>query len=240
MSAFHNDWIVSEHGALEEVTDGILTVQATIKMPLGHFPRRMTVVRLANGGSAIWSGIPLDRESMKRLEAAGKPHFLIVPNAHHRLDIRAWKARYPDALVLAPDGARRVVEEACPVEGNQTALSDPDARLVIVEGTGNGEFAFHVKRAEGTTLIVNDIIAYVAHPHGMMAKLMARIMGFGVHEPQTPRVIKRMLIKDKRALASQLSHWSREKELRRIIPSHGDIIANASETLSRLAQEIVR
>ncbi len=39
-------WKVRPHGNLSKIDDGILTVTGPIRMPLGSFPRRMTVVRL--------------------------------------------------------------------------------------------------------------------------------------------------------------------------------------------------
>ena len=40
-------------------------------MPLGCFPRRMNVVALAGGGTAIYSAIALDAPEMARIEATG-------------------------------------------------------------------------------------------------------------------------------------------------------------------------
>jgi hypothetical protein len=50
-----------------------LTVAGEIVMPLGRFPRRMTVVALAGGGTAIYSAIALDAPEMARIEAMGPP-----------------------------------------------------------------------------------------------------------------------------------------------------------------------
>ena len=46
MARLNSDWKVPTHGALEELDDGLLTVAAEVRMPLGNFPRRMTVVLL--------------------------------------------------------------------------------------------------------------------------------------------------------------------------------------------------
>ena len=62
----------------------------------------MTVIKLASGELAIWSPVSLNATEMQRLEALGPISFLIVPNAGHRLDLKAWKDRYPEARVVAP------------------------------------------------------------------------------------------------------------------------------------------
>lgn len=238
MPRLNDEWIVSRHGPVEQVTDGVFTVQGTIKMPLGEFPRRMTIVGLRGRRTAIWSAISLGQEAMEQVEALGRPRYLVVPNAYHRLDLRAWKKRYPDALVIAPDAVRSEVAEACPVDANGTALKDPQAELRLVQGTGGAEFALHVTREDGVTLIVNDVIARVARPKGITAKIMARLMGFGVRKPQTPRLIQKVLVKDRQLLANQFLEWSRDRSIKRIIPSHGEIISRPAKVLADLARSL--
>jgi hypothetical protein len=60
------------------------------------------VLALHDGGSAIWSPIPLREAEMSRIEALGPVRFLIVPNRGHRLDLKPLKNRYPGARIIAP------------------------------------------------------------------------------------------------------------------------------------------
>lgn len=228
-------WTVQPHGPLTEIDDGILTVAGTIPMPLGNFPRRMTVVGLSGARTAIWSAIALDEPEMARIEALGRPSFLIVPNAGHRLDARIWKQRYPDIQVVAVPGAREAVSEAVPVDLTEGAFGDDAVELIVVAGTEAREAALSVRRASGTTLLTNDIIGHVRHPEGIGAKILARLMGFGVSGPQVPRVIRRMWIKDPKALAAQMRDWAALPDLRRIIVSHGDPIEDPGPALRKLA-----
>jgi len=233
-------WEVQPHEALVKADDGILTVAGEIRMPLGNFPRRMTVVRLRSGHTAIYSAIALNEAEMARIEAMGRPAFLIVPGDHHRLDARIWKDRYPDVQVIAPPAAKEAVEEAVPVDATSDILDDPEVKLVIVPGLEGHEAALEVRRAAGLTLVTNDIIANVAHPHGVGAHIMARLFGFGLSEPQVPRPVKRgMIVADKLALAAQFDAWAADPQLRRIIVSHGDVIeANAANVLRTLAEAL--
>ena len=68
MSRLNDEWKVGEHGPLEDLGDDLWTVAGEIAMPLGHFPRRMTVVRLEGRRLAVWSAIPLREPEMERLE----------------------------------------------------------------------------------------------------------------------------------------------------------------------------
>jgi hypothetical protein len=207
-------------------------------MPLGKFPRRMTVVGLSRNRSAIFSAVALNEPDMRRIEEVGKPSFLIVPNGHHRLDAHAWKDRYPKLKVMCPPGAKKSVSEAAPVDSTEDILSDKDVDFVVVEGTGEAEAALIVRRKSGTTLIVNDMIGNVRHPRGIGTKIIARLAGFGVKRPQVPRVMKRVMVEDKKGLAGQLREWSKMPKLERIVPSHGDIIDHPAPALRRMAEEL--
>ncbi|AQR73859.1 hypothetical protein [Sphingomonas sp. LM7] len=224
MPAILEKWQVGPHGPLVELDEGLLTVTGEIVMPLGRFPRRMTVIALEDGGTAIWSAIALREPEMARIEALGRPRFLIVPNQAHRLDSRIWKQRYPDMKVLAPPSARDQVAQAVPVDATVDIIGDPAIVFAKIAGARLDEFALQVHRPDGTNLILNDVIGHVRHPHGIGAWIMARLMGFGVHGPRVPRIVRRMMIGDSRALAAQLRDWAAIPDLKRIIVSHGDPI----------------
>ena len=69
MSKLNQEWVVQPHGELVGLADGILTAEGSIVMPLGTFPRRMTVLALDEGGSAIWSPVPLREAEMSRMRS---------------------------------------------------------------------------------------------------------------------------------------------------------------------------
>ena len=230
-------WTVLPHGPLQEIDDGIVTVAGDIPMPLGHFPRRMTAVRLSGGRSAIFSAIALPDEELAQIEALGRPAVMIVPGPLHRLDAASWKEMFPDIRVIAPPGALAAVSEVVPVDSTGDDLDDPEVHFQVVPGTDGSESALTVQRPSGVTLICNDIIGHVRHPHGVGAQLMARLFGFGVSRPSVPRPVRRHL-KEPAALAAQLHEWAQMPDLKRVIVSHGDPITDPAETLERLAAEL--
>lgn len=238
MAKLNDAWIVQPHGDLVAVDRGVLTVEGTIAMPLGNFPRRMTVLGLAKGGSAIWSPVPLAEPAMAMIEGLGPVRYLIVPNQAHRLDLRAWHHRYPAAMVLAPPSARDAVAEAVPVGATTDVIDDPAIALSLIAGTRMDEFALTVTREGGVTLILNDILSNVRHPHGIGAKIMARLLGFGVKRPRTSRPVRRMFVRDAAVLATQFRDWAAIPGLARVIVSHGDVIdAGPREALLRAARD---
>jgi len=240
MPKLHDRWTVLPHGPLRQIDEGLLTVVGQIPMPLGNFPRRMTVIGLSEERTLLFSPISLEEAEMDRIEQLGKPAFLVIPSGAHRLDARPFKARYPKARVVAPSGARAAVEEAVKVDLVTGRFGDPAAELVNIAGTGNAEAALAVHRPAGMSLIVNDIIAHVTHPKGMGARIMAKLFGFGSNVPAVPRPIRQKLVSNPLELAAQFDEWAEMGgRLRRIVPSHGEIIENQPPAvLRRLAIEL--
>ena len=238
MTAPFKTWKVLPHGKLTEIDDNILTVVGEIRMPIGDLPRRMTVVRLADGRLVVFSAIALDEDEMQALEAYGTPAFLIVPSDRHRLDARIWKYRYPDIQVIAPDGARSKVEAEVAVDSTTADFGDPDVRLIDVPGTRAHEAALQVTGPNGSTLVVNDIIGNIRGEHGFGGWLL-RLMEFAGDEPHIPGPVMAAIVRDKAELAAQLMRWADLPNLKRVLVSHGSVIdEDAPGVLRKLAASL--
>jgi len=235
MAKLYDEWRVFPHGPVERIDDGILGVEGEIRMPLGRFPRRMTVVALRDGRTVVFSPVALDARAMRGIESLGTPAFMVIPNRFHRLDAGAWKKRYPTIKAICPPGARKRVEEAVPVDATTDIFDDDSTDFVVVDGTRGSESALLVRRPAGTTLVLNDMISNIRHPKGLGANIMARLFGFGVRRPQMAREVKWLLVKDKAALAAQLRGWAKISDLRRLIVSHGEIIDQPADALNSVA-----
>lgn len=231
-------WKVLPHDALVELEDGILTVTGDIPMPLAHLKRRMTIVRLADRRLVIYSAIALDEDEMSRIESYGTPAFLVVPSDLHRMDARIWKERYPSLQVVAPEGAREKVEEVVPVDTTAPDFGDPGVKFVTVPGVEGHEAALVVKTARGTTLVLNDLVGNIHDAHGIGGWILKKA-GFAGDAPQVPRVVKKKIVEDERALGAQLEEWAGLPSLSRIIVSHGDLIeSDPGGTLRDLARSL--
>jgi hypothetical protein len=231
----YKQWTVLPHGKLAQIDEGMLTVTGELRMPLGNFPRRMTVVRLRDSRLVIWSAIALDEKEMATLESFGRPAFLIVPNDHHRLDAKAWKDRYPEVRVVAPKGSREKVEEVVPVDTTAPDFGDPNVQFVTVAGTRDREAALVVRTANGTTLLLNDLVGNIREASGISGWLLG-LAGFAGKSARIPRVVKLNLVKDAKALRAQLLQWAEISPLKRILVAHGEPIeSNPQQTLRDLA-----
>jgi hypothetical protein len=238
MAKLHDEWTVFPHGPVERVDDDVFSVEGEIVMPLGRFPRRMTVVALSGGRTVVFSPVCLNERAMRDVESLGTPAVMVVPNGFHRLDARPWKKRYPDIKVVCPPGAKKRVKQAVAVDATTDVLADPEVDFILVDGMGDAEAALIVRREAGATLIVNDVISNVRHPKGIGANIMARLFGFGVHGPRMAREVRWLFVKDKAALAKQLRAWAEIPGLRRLIVSHGDIIPDPAAVLRGVANDL--
>ena len=235
MTAVHETWEVLPHGPVTAIDDGILTVTGQIPLPLVELERRMTVVRLADGSTVIYSAVALDEEAMREIERLGAPRYLVVPGDAHRLDARIYKERYPKIRVLCPPGARDRVEKVVPVDATEVDFGDPDVTWHVVAGAGGHEAALVVRRASGTTLIVSDLIANLRRKGGFEG-WMLHAMGFGNDSPAVPTVERVLMVENKAQLRQQFLAWAAIPDLRRIVMSHGKPIEHdAAQALRGLA-----
>jgi hypothetical protein len=230
----NDHWKVLPHGSLTRLADNLYTVTGRLRMPLGETTRRMTVVRLSGGRLAIYSAIALDETEMKKLEALGRPSYLIVPSAIHRLDIKAFCDRYPELVVLAPRGSRAKVGEIVSVDASYGDLEDPNVELVTVAGTDDNEFAMVVQTETGKTLVVNDLIFNLPRVPGL-AGLGLRLLGFAPGAPSMPALVMKKLVHDRSAVRAQLEAWAKVDDLERVLVSHGAPIENPRSSLLVLA-----
>jgi len=238
MPKAHQKWIVLPHGRIREIDKNILTVVGDLKMPLATLPRRMTIARLADARLVVFSAIALDESAMRVVEDFGKPAFLVVPSAIHRLDAKAWKARYPQMQVVAPEGARKEVEEVVPVDATQPRFDDFNVHFVTMPGTEAREAALEIHSPQGATIVVNDLIGNIRKSKGFGGWFL-RLMKFAGDEPHVPRPVKRKLVKDPAALAAQFTQWAQLPSLKRILVSHGDPIEyQPAEALRDLAHSL--
>lgn len=69
-----------------------------------HYPTRMAVVRLPDGGLWIWSPVALTPALRAAVEALGEVRWLIAPNSLHDLHLADWRAAFPNAPLHAAPG----------------------------------------------------------------------------------------------------------------------------------------
>lgn len=238
MSKPNETWTVHPHGKLVQLDDNLFTVTGELKMPLAKLERRMTVARLERGELVLYSAIALDEPEMQQLEALGRPRYLVVPDALHRLDAKPYKDRYPDLIVIAPKGGLEKVQEVVPVDATVIDFGDPRVHFFALPGTDEGDSALLVESLGGTTLVLNDLIFNYENRSGLRGWLL-ETLGITGDAPHIPGFIKMRGVKDRDRLVAQLQDWSHLPALKRIVVSHGRIIDHdAARILDRVSREL--
>jgi hypothetical protein len=219
-------WQVFPHRPIEKLEPNLWRVEGDL--PGGSATRVMAIAKLRDGGLVIHNGIALEPELMAEIEAFGKPAYLVVPNGFHRLDSKIFKERYPSLKVICPAAAKKKVAEVVPVDLTYAEMpKDEDVSFVYWDGTAEREGFMVVKSPGGkTTLVINDVISNLRELGGMWGFLMAP-----TGRASVPRLIRWMMVKDKKALGAQLERLAAEPQLGRVIVSHGSLIDEAPAAL---------
>jgi hypothetical protein len=229
-------WTVLEHAPIERLEENLWAVDAAL--PRMALRRRMSIVRLGDGRLAFHNAVPLREPDMRSLEGWGTPSFLLVPNGFHRLDVHAWKARYPALRVLCPAASRARVARAVAVDGDLDALpADPALRAEPLAGTRSGEAAFVVASGPRRSLLFGDVLFNVPDGGGI-GGLLLRLVGTSGGPKVTP-IARRTIVTDRRALAADLRRLAALPGLARLVPSHGGIVGDrAGEVLATVADAL--
>ncbi|MFO0585585.1 MAG: hypothetical protein U0229_25155 [Anaeromyxobacter sp.] len=214
-------WTVLPHGPVEPLDENQWHV--TSVLPRGPMDRRMTIVRRADG-LLFHNAVPLDEPAMEAVLAHGAPAWLFVPNGFHRLDVHAWKARFPSCKVVAPAGSAAGVAKKVPVDLTADALPpDPALEVQVLDGTRGREAVLIARGPRGASLVFGDAVMNVQPVPGP-AGFMLRLLGTSGEGPKVTTIAKLFLVDDRRALAAHLARLSALPDLARLVPSHGPVV----------------
>jgi len=138
-------------------------------------------------------------------EPWGQIAFVIVPNDHHRLDAAAYKARYPEARVICPAGARAKIEQKVKVDATEADLGDT-VRYRMLGGTRDCEGWLEI---QGGTLVLGDLIMNLRPMRGFGGWIM-NCMGFSGDSPKVVPATKKVLVADREAARKQIEGARRD------------------------------
>jgi hypothetical protein len=175
---------------------------------------------------------------MAELDALGPVAFLVVPNGWHRLDLHAFRTRYPGARVLAPPGSRKKVAEVEPGVVDLTALpADPNVSLGIVDGMSGLEAVMTVTAQGGISVVFADAVFNMPHLAGVQGFVLRHITGSS-GGPRVSRVARLFMVKDRAAFAAHLERLATPNLRRVIVAHHQTITDDPAGALRRVAASV--
>ncbi len=219
-------WTVLPHDAIVRAEENLWLVEGDLP---GGPPvrRRMSIVRLTDGRLAFHNAVPLREDAMREVERFGEPSLLLVPNGLHRLDVHAWKERYPSLRIFAPAPAARRVWEVAQVDGRWQELPvDPALAAYPIEGSRFGEAAFAVHSGKRVSLLFGDTVMNNPPTSGLPG-LVLRAVG-SVGGPKVTPLTRLLAVLDRRAVARTLRRLAGLPGLCRLVPSHGSVVEHGA------------
>jgi hypothetical protein len=235
MAKIDASWKVLEHGPLEQLADNIWRVEGAL--PGMSLRRSMTVVRRGDGSLLLHSAIALDEVQQGQLEALGPIKVIVVPNAGHRLDAPAYKARYPEVLVVCPRGGRDKVAKVVAVDLTYDDYADDGViRFETLAGVADDEGAMIVTSTDGVSVVLNDVVMNMDTKKDVLGYLFTTLLG-SAPGPRVSRLARLVYVKDQGALRSHLERLAELPRLVRLIVSHEKVAhgADASAAMRQAA-----
>lgn len=218
MAKAHQTWKVLNHGPLEQLAENLWRVEGAL--PGMSLRRTMVVVRRADGSLLLHSPIALDEARQRELETLGPIAVLVVPNAGHRLDAPAYKARYPNAVVFCPRGGRIKIAEVVAVDGiYEDYADDGTIRFETLSGVAEAEGALIVQSKDGVSIVLNDVVMNMDTKKDVLGYLFTTLMG-SAPGPRVSRLARLVYVKDQPALRKHLERLAATPNLQRLIVAH--------------------
>jgi hypothetical protein len=227
-------WTVLPHRPIEKVQENLWSVEADL--PRAPLKRRMGIARLSTGQLVFLNAVALDEPAMQQIESWGEPAFAIAPNGYHRIDLGAYKIRYPKLRILAAPAARKRVGQIAPVDGGLELLpSDPGVAVEGIAGTKMGDVVCTARAASRTSLCFpGDVLMNVLPARGFPG-LLLRLVDF-VGDLRVPRLIRWIGVKDRAALKEHLLRLADTPGLQHVFACHGPVVSvDPSGALRRAA-----
>ena len=202
------------------------------------FELSMHLVRLAGGGALVHSPTYVGDETFARVEAFGPPTVLFAPNFFHHLGLPKFRARWPEARVVAGERAlARLTKQGHTGVEHVSAIAGllPDGmRFLECAGARSGEtFLSFDDPARGRSWLVCDAFFHAARPvtgfSGFALRLLKTVPGFCIGT-----TFLTLALDDKRAYRRFLRDALEAERPRVLHMSHG-VVLEGDDLVERIA-----
>jgi hypothetical protein len=220
-----------------------LYVCAWLDAKRGGIPLSTVLVRLDGGELLAYSPTRgMSDETHAAIASLGRVAFLVCPNHFHFMGVREWKRRYPDAVVCAsPRATVRLAKKAAvppdPAAWERLGRALPaHVRLLVPEGTRNGEVWIELDDARGPVWVVCDAWFHISHHLGGVLGLLCRVLRI-TGGLQVGLSWKWLACHPKPYRAWALAALA-ERRPTLLVPSHGDVV-DGDDVPARLRAALV-
>ena len=223
-------WIVTPHGPIVKHEANLWSVEG--RLPGAPIPRRMSIVRRADGTLVFFHAIPLEEPALAEVLAWGRPADLVIAHAGHGIDAAAFSERLGLGIYGPRAGERRMRARWDLAGFLEDLPADPAVRFEPFEGTKAGDPVEIVRSGGRVSLVFSDVI----QAHGDRQALFFRLLGFKGEAKVVP-MFRLFFMSDRTALKAHLLRLAALPGLTRLIPCHGAVVEQDAAGALRLAAE---
>ena len=187
---------------------------------------RMAVIGIGGGSLLVVSpGVPVSEAGWQQVARWGAPRFLLAPNHFHNAGLAAWKARFPEAAVVAHPRAHARLRKKLPgvaiedLAGLAAALP-AGMRVFAPPMAKQGETWVALTTKDGVAWFVTDGIVNESRLPGGLMGLVVRMFGFRVGLMTNP-FFKRLFLTDRAAYKAWVNAELDSDRPTLFVPSHG-------------------
>jgi len=248
---------------IRDVTPGITTFSIPYSLGPIKAGGRGTIVRLPSGNLVVFSPTPLTPATLEKLASlGGQVSYIVTLNFEHHLNISAWSAEFPAAVVIGVDGLPEKREKHEATKGvrfghvftaaNKRTLSispefDAAFYYEFVDAAQNKDLVF-VHKSSGT-LIAADILFNLPATEqyskteqdpraGLLGKAASKVFNAeGMSLNWQKRNLWYVVASKDRAGFGESARRILAWEFDRIIPCHGDTIETGGK---KVLKEVTR
>lgn len=203
-----------------------------------HYPTRMAIIRLADGGLVVCSPIRLSDDLRAAVDALGRVAHIVAPNSLHHLFLAEWRRAYPGARLYAAPGLRKKRRDlAFDAELDDAAAADWVGEIDQVAMRGNlitTEIVFF-HRASGTAMFTDLLQQIAAERLSGWRAVVAKLDLMTGPEPSVPRKFRLAFVGRRKARAAleRILGWPVEK----VLMAHGTPVETDAPAFLRRAFE---
>jgi len=226
-------WIVTQHGPIEQLDDNLWAVESQV--PGIPMPRRMCIARRSDGTLTFFHAVPLDDAALAQVRALGEPGSLVVGHSNHAMDAHAFASRLGIKIYGPVESRAGLHQRSIDHAPLEELPADPAVRVESMPGTRHGDAVMVVRSGGGqrVSLCFTDAVMNMA-----TGPLPMRLVGF-TGGPKCPPVFKLVFTTNKPALRARMERLAAEPGLARLVPCHGEVIAqDAARVMGRIAATV--
>jgi len=208
---------------MRALAEGVWESTQTLRLLGVQLPRRMTVVRLPDGGLWVHSANRLDAERRRALDALGPLRHVVAPNCFHHFFLEDYAAAYPEARFWAAPG---LAEKRADfpfhelLSGTAPPAWEGELDQVLAEGVPKVNEVLFLHRPS-KTLLLTDLVFNVGGALPAWSRLFFRLNG--CYQRFGPSRLFRSFVKDRRAVGRTVERVL-EWDFERVVMAHGDVL----------------